>query len=179
MPSWSFRSRFAPHHDQWLFICRHHHVILLLAVLQQWSLYPLFGWFDTSHYYCQVQNLQSKVHVEESTYWFVKTRAIRWSTVVKAIPSCGGDPFLHRHVQELHASTTSLISDFGCIFFFLLSLVLSINSPNATSLHSRCIWEGVLRYKSQEVKGSLVFSYSRVWVLSCTIYISLGLVNTI
>ena len=66
-------------------------------------------------------------------YWFVK-----------AIPSCGGD-YLHRHVQELHASTTSFILDFGCITFFLLSLMLSINSPNATSLHSRCIWEGVLR----------------------------------
>ena len=132
----------------------------------------IFGWFDTSHYYCQVQNLQSKVHVEESTYWFVKTRVICWSTVVKAIPSCGGD-HLHRHVQELHASTTSLILVFGCIFFFLLSLVLSINSPNATSLHSRCIWEGVLRYKSQEVKGSLVFSYSRVCVLSRTLYIAL------
>jgi len=30
-----------------------------------------------------------------------------------------------------------------------LSLVLSVNSPNATSLHSRCIWEGVLEYNSQ------------------------------
>ena len=95
-------------------------------------------------------SLQSKAHVwgvdvlvcEDSRYllkyWFVK-----------AIPSCGGD-HLHRHVQELHASTTSFISDFGCIIFmFMLSLVLSINSPNATSLHSRCIWEGVLEYNSQ------------------------------
>ena len=143
-PLGPFRSRFAPSHDQWPFICRHHLVISLLAVLQQWSLIPLFGWFDTSHYYCQVPNLQSKTHVEESMYWFVKTRAICWSTVVKAIPSCGGD-HQHRHVQELHDSTTFFISDFGCIFFFLLSLVFSINSPNATSLHSRCICEGVLR----------------------------------
>ena len=80
---------------------------------------------------------------EESTYWFVKTQAICLSTVVKAIPSCGDH--LQRHVQELHASTTSLILDFGCIIFILLSLVLSINSPNATPLHSRSIWEGVLR----------------------------------
>ena len=61
--------------------------------------------------------LQSKARVEELMYWFVKTRAIRWSTVVKAIPACGGDLFLHRHIQELHASTTSLILDFGCILY--------------------------------------------------------------
>jgi len=78
--------------------------------------------------------------------------------------------------KSLHDSTTSFISDFGCIIFFLLSLVLSINSPNATSLHSRCIWEGVLRYKSQEVKGSLVFSYSRVLY---SIYCPLGLIEHI
>jgi len=35
-----------------------------------------FGWFDTSQVIVEVQNLQSKVHVEESMYWFVKTRAI-------------------------------------------------------------------------------------------------------
>ena len=110
----------------------------------------IFGWFGTSHCSCRVQSLQSKTHVwgvdvlvcEDSRYllkyWFVK-----------AIPSCGGD-HLHRQVQELHTLTTSLILDFGCIFFlFLFSLVLSINSPNATLLHSRCIWEGVLEYNSQ------------------------------
>ena len=53
--------------------------------------------------------------------------------------SCGGDRLLHRQVQELHTLMTSSISDFGCINFFLLSLVLSVNSPNATTLHSRCI----------------------------------------
>ena len=152
MPSWSLSELFCS--TSWsmaVYLSSSTHV-LLLAVLQQWSLIPLFGWFDTSHYYCQVQNLQSKVHVEESTYWFVKTRAIRWSTVVKAIPSCGGDHFLHRQVQELHASTTSFI--FG-LWMYLVSCnhsvvhcvcpMLSVNSPNATSLHSRCIWEGVLR----------------------------------
>jgi len=35
-PLGPFRSRFAPHLDQWPFICRHHHhVISLPAVLQQ------------------------------------------------------------------------------------------------------------------------------------------------
>ena len=66
-------------------------------------------------------------------YWFVK-----------AIPSCGG-----AHLHDMFKSCTlRWYQDFrlGCIFFlFLLSLVLSVNSPNATTLHSRCIWEGVLR----------------------------------
>ena len=69
-------------------------------------------------------SLQSKVHVEESMYWFVKTRAICWSTVVKAVPSCGGD-YLRRQVQELHALMTSLISDFGCILCHVI-IVLCI-----------------------------------------------------
>ena len=48
-PLGPFRSRFAPHLDQWPFICRHHHhVISLPAVLQQWTLSSPFGWFDTS-----------------------------------------------------------------------------------------------------------------------------------
>ena len=123
--------------------------VLLLAVLQQWSLILLSVWLVWHiSSYCQVQVSKARLVFEELMYWFVKTRGICRSTVVKAIPSCGGD-HLHRHVQELHASTTSLILVFGCIFFFLLSLVLSINSPNATSLHSRCIWEGVLEYNSQ------------------------------
>ena len=70
-------------------------------------------------------------------YWFVK-----------AIPSCGG-----AHLHDMFKSCTlRRYQDFrlGCIFFlFLFSLVLSINSPNATLLHSRCIWEGVLEYNSQ------------------------------
>ena len=40
-------------------------------------------------------------------------------------------------------------------------------------MYEQVFWCLVLRYKSQEVKGSLVFSYSRVWVLSCTLYIAL------
>ena len=41
-----------------------------------------------------------------------------------------------------HLWFRTLDVSFSCL---CLSLVLSINSPNATSLHSRCIWEGVLR----------------------------------
>ena len=119
LPSWSLSELFCS--TSWsvaVYLSSSTH-LLLLAVLQQWSLIPLFGWFDTSHYYCQVQNLQSKVHVEESTYWFVKTRVICWSTVVKAIPSYGGD-HQHQQVQELHALMTSSISDFGCIIFMFM-----------------------------------------------------------
>ena len=67
-------------------------------------------------------------------YWFVM-----------AIPSCGG-----AHLHDMFKSCMlRRYQDFrlGCIFFlFLFSLVLSINSPNATTLHSCCIWEGVLGY---------------------------------
>ena len=143
MPSWSLSEPFCS--TSWSMAVYLSSSPSYLTICRFAVVLSIFGWFDTSHYSCWVQNLQSKVHVEESMYWFVKTRAIRWSMVVKAIPSCGGD-HLHRHVQELHASTTSFISDFGCIIFmFMFSLVLSINSPNATSLHSRCIWEEVLR----------------------------------
>jgi len=40
-------------------------------------------------------------------------------------------------------------------------------------MYEQVFWCLVLRYKSQEVKGSLVFSYSRVCVLSRTLYIAL------
>jgi len=128
-----------------------------------------FGWFDTSLCYCRVQFSKARLMFEELKYWFVKTWGICWSTVVKAVPSCGGD-YLRRQVQELHALMTSFISDFGCIIFmFMFSLVLSINSPNATSLHSRCIWEGVLDYIC--VKGSLVTSYILGFGVSHVLYI--------
>ena len=41
-----------------------------------------------------------------------------------------------------HLSFRTLDVSISCL---CLSLVLSINSPNATTLHSRCIWGGVLR----------------------------------
>ena len=67
---------------------------------------------------------------------------------------CEGSTLLWRsHLHDMFKSCTlRRYQDFrlGCIFFlFLFSLVLSVNSPNATSLHSRCIWEGVLEYNSQ------------------------------
>ena len=68
--------------------------------------------------------------------------------------------------QELHASTTSLILDFGCIFFlFLFSLVLS-------SL-SKCNVIAFMLHLRGGVKGIIVnVLVSRVWDVS-HVYIAL------
>ena len=153
LPSWSLSEPFCSTSWSMAVYSSSSTHVLLLAVLQQWSLILLSVWLVWHiSSYCQVQVSKARLVFEELMYWFVKTRAIRWSTVVKAIPSCGGDHFLHRQVQELHASTTSFI--FG-LWMYLVSCnhsvvhcvcpMLSVNSPNATTLHSRCIWEGVLR----------------------------------
>ena len=119
LPSWSLSELFCS--TSWsmvVYLSSSTHV-LLLAVLQQWSLIPLFGWFDTSHYYCQVQNLQSKVHVEESTYWFVKTRGYLlkygWE----------GNTFLWRRSST---STCSRVARFDDIFHFGLWMYLFVES---------------------------------------------------
>src|SRR6185437_13408719 len=62
-------------------ICRHHDIVSLPAVLQQCTACRLAAvayassiWFDLTHLtHCQVESLQSKLPVEESMYWFVKT----------------------------------------------------------------------------------------------------------
>jgi len=145
MPSWSLSEPFCS--TSWpmaiylsssschLAACRLAAVNSLLSVWLVWHISMLLS----------SSSLQSKARVwgvdvlvcEDSRYllkyWFVK-----------AIPSCGG-----AHLHDMFKSCTlRRYQDFrlGCIFFlFLLSLVLGVNSPNATTLHSRCIWEGVLR----------------------------------
>ena len=118
---------------------------------------------DLTHLtHCQVESLQSKLPVEESMYWFVKTWLVHHLWRRSSTSTC----------QELHASTTSLILDFGCIFFlFLFSLVLSsLSKCNdiAFTLHLR-----------GGVKGKIVISYSRVSLpllsLMYSIYTPLGL----
>ena len=108
----------------------------------------IFGWFDTSHYSCWVQVSKARLVLRSRRTGFEDSRYLLKYWFVKAIPSCGG-----AHLHDMFKSCTlRRYQDFrlGCIFFlFLLSLVLSINSPNATTLHSRCIWEGVLEYNSQ------------------------------
>ena len=144
-PLGPFRSRFAPRHDQWPFIC-HHHLVILLAVLQQWSFTALSIWL-VWHISMLLSSSKSPKQGSCLRSWciglwrlglFAEVRLWRRHPLVEIF-------FYIDMFKSLHDSTTSFISDFGCIIFFLLSLVLSINSPNATSLHSRCIWEGVLR----------------------------------
>jgi len=103
-------------------------------------------WFDTSLYYRRVQSLQSKVHrwrvdilcCEDSRYllkymlWrhYPLVEIISTSTMFK---SCT----LRRHLLYLDLDVIRL--------FYFSSLLCSANSPNATTLHSCCIWEAVLR----------------------------------
>ena len=111
-----------------------------------------FLWLDLTHLYSRrVQSLQSKVHIwrvdvlccEDSRY-FVEGR------VVKAVPSCGGDHFLHRQCSRVARFDDIFYFGFWCnSSLFFSSVMHRVNSPNATTLNSRCIWEGVLRYSSQ------------------------------
>ena len=105
----------------------------------------IFGWFDTSHYYCQVQSLQNKVHVKSRRTGlrrlglFAEVRLWRQYPLVEEIIYI--DMFKSCTLRR-HLSFRTLDVSISCL---CLSLVLSINSPNATTLHSRCIWGGVLR----------------------------------
>ena len=141
-PLGPFRSRLAPRHDQWSSICRRHLPVSPLAVLQ-WCFLLLAGLTHPT-------TLSSSKSPKQGSCWRVDVLVCEDSGYslkywfVKAIPSCGG-----AHLHDMFKSCTlRRYQDFrlGCIFFlFLLSLVLGVNSPNATTLHSRCIWEGVLR----------------------------------
>ena len=149
MPSWSLSEPFCSTSWSMAVYLSSSSCHLPACILQQWSLYPLFDWFDTSHYYCQVQSLQSKARV-----WGVDVLVCEDSWYLPKY-GCEGDTRLWR--RSFSTSTYSRVARFDDIFDFglrmylvsisclCLSLVLSINSPNATSLHSRCIWEGVLR----------------------------------
>ena len=152
MPSWSLSEPFCS--TSWSMVVYLSSSPSCLATCRLAVVLSIFGWLDTSHYLVEFKVSKARLIFEELTYWFVKTQAIRWSTVVKSIPSCGGD-HLHRHVQELHASTTSLILDFGCIFFlFLFSLVLSsLSKCNviAFTLHLRGGVKGIRVNESRVV----------------------------
>ena len=126
-PLGPFRSCFAPHHDQWPFICRHHHVISLAAcrlaavnsLLSVWLV-----WHISS--YCQVQVSKARIVFEELMYWFVKTRGICSSSGLwRQYPLVEEIIYIDKF-KSCTTLTTSLILDLGCIFFlFLFSLVLS------------------------------------------------------
>jgi hypothetical protein len=145
-----FRSHFATLHDQRPLIChRHHHSMLLLAVLQQWSLYSSFGLiWHISFFLSSLKVSKVRFIYEELKSCVVEVFAeVR---VVKAVPSCGGDHFLHRQCSRVARFDDIFYFGFWCnSSLFFSSVMHRVNSPNATTLHSRCIWEGVLRYNSQ------------------------------
>ena len=74
------RSRFAPRHDQWQFIRRHHHTSSCLPSCSS-DLFAFSVWlvWHISRY-CQVQDSKARLVFEELMYWFVKTRGICSST---------------------------------------------------------------------------------------------------
>ena len=147
LPSWSLSEPFCSTSWSMAFYSSSSTHILLLAILQQWSLISSLWlvWHISS--YCQVQVSKARLVFEELMYWFVKTRVICSSTGLwRQYPLVEEIIYIDKF-KSCTTLTTSLILDLGCIFFlFLFSLVLSVNSPNATTLHSRCIWEGVLEY---------------------------------
>ena len=106
----------------------------------------IFGWFDTSHYSCRVQVSKTRLVFEESTYWFVKTRGICSSTGLwRQYPLVEEIIYIDKFKSCTlwwHLRFRTLDVSFSCLCF---NLVLSVNSPNATPLHSLCIWERVLR----------------------------------
>ena len=120
----------------------------LPAVLQQWTLSSPFGWFDTSQVIVKFKT------PKQGSCWGVDVLVCEDSGYSLKY-GCEGDTRLWR--RSFSTSTYSRVARFDDIFDFgfrmylvsisclCLSLVLSINSPNATTLHSRCIWEGVLR----------------------------------
>ena len=141
-----FHSHFATRQDQWPFICyHHHHSILLHAILQQWLFVLPLDWFGTSLYSRRVEFSKTRLIVEEFKYRLWRIEVFAEVPVVKAVP--WGGQFLHRQCSRV--ARFDDIFDFGCIIFIFSSLVHSVNSPNITTLHSRCIWEGVLGYNSQ------------------------------
>ena len=148
MPSWSLSEPFCS--TSWSMAVYLSSSPSCLTTCRLAAVLSIFGWFGTSHCSCRVQFSKARLVFEELMYWFVKTRGICSSTglwrqyplveefiYIDMFKSC--TPRRHLWFRTLNVL-------FSCL---CLSLVLSINSPNATSLHSRCIWEGVLEYNSQ------------------------------
>jgi len=153
MPSWSLSEPFCS--TLWSMAVYLSSSPSCLATCRLAVVLSIFGWLDTSHYFVEFKISKARFMLKSRCTGLWRLGLFAEVRVVKAIPACGGD-CLHRRVQELHTSTTSLI--FG-LWMNLVSCnhsvvhcvcpMLSVNSPNATSLHSRCIWEGVLEYNSQ------------------------------
>ena len=93
--------------------------------------------------------LQNKVHSWRVQVPFVKKIEVFAEVrVVKAVP--WGGQFLHRQCSRVAHFDDIFYFGFWCnSSLFFSSVMHRVNSPNATTLNSRCIWEGVLRYSSQ------------------------------
>ena len=124
LPSWSFRSRLATHHDQWHPSSSSRYYLTTCRLATVISLFSLQ--LDLTHLTILVVFKVFKAR------FIFEVFAEAW--IVKAVPSCGGVCFtstlfksctLQRHLQYRTSD--------GSIF---LSLMLSVNSSNATSLYS-------------------------------------------
>ena len=144
MPSWSLSEPFCSTSWSMAVYLSSSHFCLTTCCLA--VVLSIFGWFDTSHYSCQVQSLQSKIHV-----WRVDVLVCEdlWYLLKYG---CEGNTLLWRSIFYIDKFKSCTLwcrlwfwSSDVSISYFCLSLAISINSSNATSLHSRCIWEGVLR----------------------------------
>ena len=148
LPSWSLSEPFCSTSWSMAVYSSSSSHILLLAVLQQWSLILLSVWLVWHiSSYCR-----SSKSPKQGSCWRVDVLVCEDSGYLLKY-GCEGNTLLWRRSST---STCSRVARFDDIFDFGLwmyhfhfvessTLVLSVNSPNATSLHSRCIWEGVLR----------------------------------
>ena len=150
LPSWSLSEPFCSTSWSMAVYSSSSTHVLLLAVFKQWSLIPSFL-AGLTHLYVTVGFNSPKqgscLRSWSTGLWrlevFVEVRLWRRYPLVEEIIYV--DKFKSCTLWW-HLSFRTLDVSFSCL---CLSLVLSINSPNATSLHSRCIWEGVLEYNSQ------------------------------
>ena len=146
LPSWSLSEPFCSTSWSMAVYSSSSTHVLLLAVFKQWSLIPSFWLVWHISMLLSGSILQSKAHV-----WGVEVLVCEDLRYLLKY-GCEGNTLLWRSIFYIdkfksctlwwHLSFRTLDVSISCL---CLSLVLSINSPNATTLHSRCIWEGVLR----------------------------------
>ena len=151
LPSWSLSEPFCSTSWSMAVYSSSSTHVLLLAVFKQWSLIPSFWLVWHISMLLSGSILQSKAHV-----WGVEVLVCEDLRYLLKY-GCEGNTLLWRRSST---STCSRVARFDDIFDFGLWMylvscnhsvvhcvcpMLSVNSPNATTLHSRCIWEGVLR----------------------------------
>ena len=147
LPSWSLSEPFCS--TSWPMAIYLSSSSCHLAACRLAAVNYLFSFWLVSHISLLLSSLKSPTQGSSSK----SRRTGLWRLVVFAdVLVCEGNTLLWRSIFYIdkfkscmlwwHLWFRTLNVLFSCL---CLSLVLSINSPNATSLHSRCIWEGVLR----------------------------------